>query len=532
MTAVVCCWDFTSVVRANSLHVRLTNPFSLLLPHPCLIQEYASLMTLLRFSIRTLGYEKQCKKSDICLNVSSLTNSSSLVFKFRKNGVSVFPTTCEYELRVGSNIKSAYTSYSVKSSLLQISGSPGLYSSPLVTSFSSLHEVCNSECVNSIVSVGAIIVQLGEVKHSQGVSGSTYRTHRLWDPSLASSNIKEYVNLTLWDSNGECFDNAQIGDSLVAERVKVISFRSTFQLSSASFSLYHFNVNLPQAESMRQQWRGQQSNTLLTLDPASLPSLHRKPPIHPRSDASNHVEEPLSRGMKTKSNRKSKKKDSLITDFFQPALLAQQQDSQDNYYSQESLTSVPIASSSCSNDHSKSLSLGWGPTVQVHGRFSVADALKLEDQQSCWTVACLSDLLARSPRGWCVFNCMACGKAVSDCICVSSLHSPTWTLYVTSWISCGVSYLLTVLASSDLSAEWKDAENTVIVDIDNCLASQILQVPAAIFVGCNETQRQSCVLKALGKTFKILFEKVCNWPLFLKHHLANRLHSDSTPVCM
>jgi len=32
MTAVVCCWDFTSVVRANSLHVRNFRCLALLFP--------------------------------------------------------------------------------------------------------------------------------------------------------------------------------------------------------------------------------------------------------------------------------------------------------------------------------------------------------------------------------------------------------------------------------------------------------------------------------------------------------------------
>jgi hypothetical protein len=213
-----------------------------------------------------------------------------------------------------------------------------------------------------------------------------------------------------------------VGDSIVAERVKVTQFRSVVQLSSVHHSLYHFNIPLPQAESMRTEWQRKNQNIeivshLHSFQRAGVSNLIENPP--PLQLESNPTP-------KKQRRRHQEVKSAQITDFFKPARTSAHPSTS------SAQTSTPLDCSPFATN-SQSIPPPFKPqdirptTECILGRFSVADAINLQANQSCWTVACLSEIVARTPRGWCIWNCMNCENAVSICVCTPSQRAFVWS---------------------------------------------------------------------------------------------------------
>lgn len=277
--------------------------------------------------------------------------------------------------------------------------------------------------MNNIVTVGAVLIQVGEKRITSNTRNSEvplfYLTCRLWDSSLPPSN--EYINLTLWGSDVECLVAAQVSDFIILERVKVTKYKSYIQLSSTPHSLYHINPLLPQAEAIKSDWQ-----RLYQL-PTVLPPVRRSDKNHFAGIGENvdHFQDQTTKKRKGKKNGRN----SLITDYFAPAR-------------SKSITMVNSSFQKAlgSNHASANPSATVVPeitspnTEPVFGKFSVSDALKLGEMQSCWTIACVYEILASSTRGLCVYNCLACTRDDSNCFCSPMCRSFAWSLYVLYFI--------------------------------------------------------------------------------------------------
>lgn len=362
----------------------------------------------------------------------TLTVPNTLGSQYRKSSSTPFPGTFEYELHIGDSSAAEGRTGDRKASLNLLPTELG-FSVSLVTSFSHVPDVCNHECINSVVTVGSIIVALGEKKVSSRRANSDhagassrgeeqyYRTYRLWHPKTEVG----YVNLTIWGSDSEFFQNvAKVGEMVVCERVKVISFRGTIQLASMHHSLYHLDINTPQTDAIRSEYASQQ----ISLEKAisSAPALHRgnfklKPtPNDTNIKLQENQEFKSSSSQRGNKGGREENKNSKITDFFQPAkdVATTPKISSSTPHSTTTIPIIKVAMEQLGAQKD---------TVFVRVKFSVQDAIELRDGEACIIVACLADILARSPRGWCIFNCATCSRPGASCTCSNFLKSCTWS---------------------------------------------------------------------------------------------------------
>jgi hypothetical protein len=346
--------------------------------------------------------------------------------QFRKNSLPRFPTTFEYELHLSDVEKGSKTTYSTKPSLNLVASFHD-FSAPLVTSFESLAEVCIQECVNSVVVVGGVVIQIGDQRESSKASGvpgspSYYKTIRLWQSSLVGA--REYINLTAWGKDVDCFERAQIGDFVVAERVRVISFKGGIQLASMHHSLYHFNVALDQANQERAEWK-RKVEAARAQEPRF--AVHQDPGVPELAEEQAKFLSAQVAPSKQAKKRQRTIQSTKITDFFKRANPSSVQLQPITSTPQQQVT--PFASATKRN---YAVAMPQVPLEIeiVSGRFSISDALQLQDNQRCWIVACLNQVFAKSPRGECIYNCLVCSRSASSCSCTENLQSFTWKLYV------------------------------------------------------------------------------------------------------
>lgn len=402
-------------------------------------------------------------------------------------------------LHLGSREKSGRVEYSRRPALHIIPKAVSGCTQPLFDpSFSSLQDVCTAECVNSVVTVGGILLKVGELRSS---SSSTYRTLRIGDPSLVGKG-QEYVNLTLWGDDAEYFENAVVGEFILAERVKVIQFCGSLQLSSTHLTLMHTGLKLPFVELMSAHF----ARFKPTAPPASLPTLQRKNSHIPHALVTNSNFIDTSANHKSKNARKAAEKSTpLITDFFP--------------FERSSVTRPMSPEPLLQPNSSVRSSAPYLPLQKVHPfkrkthRFAIIDALDLNDDEECSAFVCLVDILARSPRGWCVFDCLVCSSPASVCICPVWRKSHAWTLYVPQHSSIRSLLIQKHISDlscsySDVSAVWKDSQHEIVVDMTPSQFSYIIDLDADTFVNIEEELRQNTIQASLGQTFFVQFAKV------------------------
>lgn len=293
------------------------------------------------------------------------------------------------------------------------------FEKPLVSSsFSVLTDVCNKECLNNVVTVGAVLLSKGELKSDRS---SSYRTIRLWDPSLLSTS-QEYVSCTIWGSESALFDKRAVGDFLLLERLKVIHYHGNLQLSTTKHTLIHFNPAIPATTSIKAQFSAFKSPEISS----PLPTLKRS--ASKATDIYSTIRDfpSLTRASKSKTPSKAQKtanvSSSLITDFFHPASAVDPAPpSPEPHFPLP--TTQPLGPSATLTPITRRST----EPILISGRFSVIDALMLQDGECCYTIACLSNVFSRTVRGMCVFNCETCQQPGANCVCPTGTSSRCWS---------------------------------------------------------------------------------------------------------